>query len=277
MNYKELKFELDKSVAHKSELIIAALSNIEYDGFIEEDYSLIAYITENKFDFEAIKQLPIILELNDKVKWFVNDIADTNWNAVWESNFAPVIFQNGIIRAPFHEKPPLIKYDIVIEPKMSFGTGHHETTSLMIELMHNLDYADKKVLDMGCGTGVLAIYAYMKNAASIVAVDNDEWAYHNTIENFERNGVLDASILLGGIECVEEQKFNIIIANITRNILSSMFPFFEIMQKKNDKLLISGFLEKDTIDMVNLLKKHKYKDLNILSKNNWVAIELIKI
>jgi len=276
MIYIEVCLKLDVSLNHKLDAIIASLSDIGFEGFVEEEDKLIAYVQESIFDNADMYELPIIKNNKENISISLKKIPETNWNSLWESNFEQVHIKNCVVRAPFHNKPAGVDYDIVIEPKMSFGTGHHETTSMIIEAILDKDFENKTVLDMGCGTAVLAILADMKKARIIDAVDNDEWAYNNALENCKRNNAKHCSVKLGGIEAVAEESYDIIIANITRNILVDMMPFFSKMQNINAHLYLSGFLKDDVGFMTEKAKEFDYKLIKEFYKNNWAALELYK-
>ena len=277
MTYTELTINLIDENKISSDIIIAQLAEAGFDGFIEEDNKVIAYIASDNFSEELLKSCSFFEFASDKIKYDVKLIAETNWNQLWESNFEPVTIKNCMVRAPFHDLPEGIDYDIVIEPKMSFGTGHHETTSSVIEAMLDIDFIGKKVLDMGCGTGVLAILASMKNAIIIDAVDNDIWSYENTIENIKKNNTSNINVFLGDIQTVKDNKYDIIIANITRNILIEFIPYFSQMQDNNDVLILSGFFDSDVQTITDFAKDNYYKQKNTYIKNKWAAIELIKL
>ncbi|OQA00643.1 MAG: Ribosomal protein L11 methyltransferase [Bacteroidetes bacterium ADurb.Bin408] len=261
----------------QSDVIIAQLTEAGFEGFWEEDGCIKAYISEAQYKETLLTHCPFYAGNANDITWAFAIIEETNWNDMWESNFEPVYTSSCCIRAPFHKKPDNILYDIVIEPKMSFGTGHHETTSMIVEAMLTLDIESKKVLDMGCGTGVLAILAALRKANSIDAVDNDKWAYTNTLENIHRNNVPLINVLFGEIGVVEGRTYDVILANITRNVLSEYIPLFAPMQNEGGVLMLSGFLTADVPLLEKIAKDHAYVLKNTYAKNNWAAMELIKI
>jgi len=277
MNYSELTIQWDEDAGISSDIIIAQLSEAGFNGFIEEDRKIIAYIDTEKYSDDLLLNCEFNKHITGKLNFEVKVLADTNWNALWESNFDPVLIGKCIIRAPFHQLPLHIEYDIVIEPKMSFGTGHHETTSMVVEAMLSIDFKNLKVLDMGCGTGVLAILAAMKNASLIDAVDNDVWSYENTLENIQRNNYPNINVYHGDIQIVKNNCYDVIIANITRNILLEFIPYFSKMQKNKGKLLLSGFFMADIDTLKSFAEEHQYILKNTFSKNNWAALELYKM
>jgi ribosomal protein L11 methyltransferase len=203
-------------------------------------------------------------------------IEQTNWNSEWEKNFNPIQVDNLVsIRAPFHENPNL-KYDIVIEPKMSFGTGHHETTHMMVQHLLDLDLTNKKVLDMGCGTGILAIFAEMKGANPIDAIDIDNWCYQNSVENVERNNCSNIDVYEGDASLLINKKYDVIIANINRNILLNDMQVYMNCLSDNGTLLLSGFYQEDITIIDAEVSKYQFKIDKIIERNNWVALKYQK-
>ncbi|MGM0504970.1 MAG: 50S ribosomal protein L11 methyltransferase, partial [Bacteroidota bacterium] len=223
MDYIELTCRVDtKKPETAFEILVAQLNEIGYESYDQEEEKLKAYILEKFFDIDAVRKLQVNTLPNCTIHYSWQVIKTENWNQVWEKSFKPIVVDNEcVIRAPFHTGTPPLKYEIIIEPKMSFGTGHHETTYLMLKTMLELDFKDKTVLDMGCGTGVLAILAKLKGAKTVTAIDIDEWAYKNTLENIEKNNCTDIQVFQGDASLLKNQNFDIVIANINRNILMS--------------------------------------------------------
>lgn len=204
------------------------------------------------------------------------EIEQVNWNSEWEKNFKPIQVEDKVsIRAPFHPKTDL-PYEIVIEPKMSFGTGHHETTYAMLQQLLNLELVNKSVLDMGCGTGILAIFAEMKGAKPIDAIDIDAWCYENSLENIKRNNCSNISVYKGDASLLANKKYDVIIANINRNILLNDIGTYSQSLNEKGILLLSGFYKEDiqTIDEEAL--KYSLKKEIVLEKNKWVSIKYLK-
>jgi len=278
MDYIELTCIISAENSNEiTEILIAELNEIGFESYNETNDGLKAYIQNDLFEIETIKNLQINSTINCTIEYSWQVIKSQNWNAIWESNFEPISIENEcFIRAPFHKKQKQYKYDIIIEPKMSFGTGHHETTSLMLKAMLSIDFKDKTVLDMGCGTGVLAILASFKNAKKVIAIDIDEWAYENTIENITRNGCKNIVVKKGDAHLLKNKKFDIILANINRNILLEDISIYAESLNQTGMLLLSGIYEKD-LDVIKKeaetrnLKFEKYE-----SKNNWVTANFIK-
>ncbi|MDT8392206.1 MAG: 50S ribosomal protein L11 methyltransferase [Bacteroidales bacterium] len=255
------------------DIAVARLSELGFDGFLEEEDHLLAYCETEEPDSEKVLH-KLHSEGFHEVE--INLIGNKNWNAEWESSFAPVqISDELVIRAPFHKPVEGVKYDIIIEPKMSFGTAHHETTYLMLQAILGLDLNKREVLDMGSGTGVLAILAWMKGATQALAIDNDEWAYNNAIENKIRNNA-DIEVEQGDANSLKGRCFDIIFANINRNILLDDIPKYDAVLNSGGSLLMSGFY---TDDLPLITEKCAEAGLEFKAsqtKNNWVAAIFIK-
>lgn len=276
MNYIELNVK-NQSNSELNDVLIAELGEIGFESFAESEEGFLAYIREDLFDTDLIGKLQII-ELNpDCFSYTYQLVEDQNWNAVWESNYEAVVIANRCgIRAPFHPENKDVEYDLVIEPKMSFGTAHHETTSNMIEFLLEEDLKNKTVLDMGCGTSVLAILAAKRGGINIYAIDNDEWAYENSLENIERNQVPEIKVLLGDAALLHDMSFDVIIANINRNILLNDIKHYVNVLNDNGILLMSGFYEQDIPAIKEETEKYNLHFDRYKLKNNWVAIRFTK-
>lgn len=260
-----------------ADLLIARLADLGFESFLEEDGKLMAYITMPLY-VDTVKQTLDSAEFRAMSGPFViTEIPDQNWNAVWESAYDPVVIQSKcMVRAPFHKPIQGIEYDIVIEPKMSFGTAHHETTSLMIRYLLEMDVAHKALLDMGSGTAVLAILAAMKGAEPVTAIDNDEWAYNNANENVRHNNKPEIEVLLGDSSLLLNRQFNIVLANINRNILLNDIPVYAACLPLQGKLIMSGFYEED---LPVIREKAEFQGLKLLSSksdNRWTAACFIR-
>lgn len=258
------------------DVLVAELSEIGFESFVETDTGVEAYIASGDFDDEALKRLSISENDNFSLSYTISTIPGKNWNEVWEKQFEPIYIDNlCAVRASFHEQREGVKYDIVITPKMSFGTGHHETTYLMLKQLLQLEVKDKAVTDVGCGTGVLAILTKMMGATEVIAVDNDEWAYHNAIENTAANG-LDITVKYGGIETVRNQKSDLVLANINRNVLLEQMGLYA--QHLNDKgsLLLSGFYTFDKELLLQEANKHGLRLIEEMENNDWALLHLKK-
>jgi len=276
MDYMELKCRVVPAEPGY-EILIAELSELGYDSFVENEDELLAYIAENDFDKNVLDGLDILNMDNFEVSFERTLVKDQNWNSKWEEDYSPVMIDNRVsIRAPFHEKLE-VEYDIEIMPKMSFGTAHHATTAQMIQCLLEKDVNGMEVLDMGSGTAVLAILASMKGAKHIDAIDNDEWAYNNAVENVERNNCNNITTELGDALLLKGRTYDFIIANINRNILLADMHAYANSLKSKGELFMSGFYEED----ISLLKEEAQKwGIEYVShrvKNNWVASKWIKL
>jgi len=278
MNYIELICNISgENKQEITDILIAQLNEIGYESYDETEEGLNAYILEKFFDLNKVKQLQANQIPNTNIDYSHRLIKAQNWNTVWEKNFEPIaISDQCLIRAPFHKNTPDAKYEIVIEPKMSFGTGHHETTYLMLKTMLEIDFEDKSVLDMGCGTGVLAILACFKGAKDVTAIDVDEWAYNNTLENIEKNNCADIQVHQGDATLLNTQQFNIIIANINRNILMEDIKHYAKVLKSGGTLLLSGLYDKDLPMIKNEASEHQIEYINHYEKHNWIAAKFQK-
>lgn len=278
MDYIELLCEISaENTQEIIEILIAELNEIAYESYHESENKLNAYILEKHFDLDKIKQLQVNNIPNVDIKYSHKVIKTQNWNAVWEKNFEPIMVGDKcLIRAPFHESKSNIEYEIIIEPKMSFGTGHHETTFLMIKTILELDCKNKIVLDMGCGTGVLAILASFKGAKEITAIDIDEWAYNNTLENIEKNNCSNINVFQGDASLLINQQFDLIIANINRNILLEDIKHYAHVLKSGGILLLSGLYDKDLSMIRNEAFDHNIDYISHYEKHNWIAGKFLK-
>lgn len=256
------------------EILYAKMAQIGFEGFIEGDDDIQAYIDEEQYDAEELNQLVDELAgFNIKVQYHFHRMEDQNWNEEWEKKFEPVtIDERVLIRAPFHGSSGDLPCTIVIEPKMSFGTGHHHTTKLMIREMGSHDLKGKRVLDMGCGTGVLGIYACKLGATRVLGVDNDQWAYENALENVGRNEATAMDVRLGDVGKLYKEKFDIILANITRNTLVRDMPIYIGHLIDHGLLLLSGILAEDVEYVLNEAYRCGLDHLNTNEESNWISL-----
>ncbi len=259
-----------------NDVLAAQLGEIGFESFMESDTGLLAYIQQDLDSGDLLDGLDILNNDYVEIAFAKANIPPTNWNNEWERNFSPIMVQDKVeVRAPFHPSHQ-VDYDIVIEPKMSFGTGHHQTTFMMMEHLLELDVHHKTVLDMGSGTGVLAILAQMRGAAQVDAIDIDTWCFENAQENVERNSADKVKVILGGADQLGDKDYEIIIANINRNILVEDIPTYVQNLTAGGTLLLSGFYQEDLAVMKEVCvangltyKGHKVKD-------NWVAPIFVK-
>jgi ribosomal protein L11 methyltransferase len=279
MNYIQLNCKINASdVTLVQEMLMHELAGYDYESFSETPDGLTAYIQAPLFNEDVLDQITFYQDLElGSVSFSWKNIEDQNWNEEWEKNFQPVnIAKRCYIRAPFHPEKPGVEFEIVMIPKMAFGTGHHETTSLMVETMLGIDFRDKKVLDMGCGTGVLAIMASKLGAADILAIDIDEWAYNSTIENSQMNYVNNITAKQGDIDLIDGCHFDIILANINRNILLAQIKHYAQSLPKGGILLMSGIYLDDIPLIKEEAEKYGFKHVSGLDKNKWTAVKFIK-
>lgn len=275
MIYLEIRLSPVISEDAKS-LLTAELMEAGFESFIEEEDSLLAYISANTFQESLLKNLVFLIE-HPGVKFEARALEDINWNKEWESNYQPVTIAGKChVRAPFHPSIPGMAYEIVIEPKMAFGTAHHETTQLMAEWLMELDVAGKEVLDMGCGTGILAILANKMGAGIVTGIDNDEWAWRNGLENFRINAVTEGNVLHGDATLIEPGLYDIILANINRNVLIQDMKFYSAGLREKGTLLLSGFYQKDIEAIVASASGNSLRYSAFRTMNDWAAILLNK-
>jgi ribosomal protein L11 methyltransferase len=257
------------------EILIAELGYAGFESFVETEEGVTAYIQKEEWNGDILNDIQILESDEFKITYTFDDIEQVNWNEEWEKNFSPIVVDHLCsVRAPFHEKPNT-QYDIVIEPKMSFGTGHHETTHMMIQHILKNDFKNKSVLDMGCGTGVLAILAEMKGAYPIDAVDFDNWCYLNSIENVTRNSCKHITVIEGNASVLTNKKYDVIIANINRNILLEDMAVYASCLNKNGLLFLSGFYNDDIPMIQQACEKHMLKFEEKLERNKWVSLKFL--
>ena len=273
-NYLEFNFKIEPFQPW-NEILMAELIEIGFDSFTEEQEGILGNIQKDLFEEDQLKQLPLFHHSEVKISYTFEDMPKINWNEEWEKNFSPINVENQVsIRAEFHENQNL-PHEIIIQPKMSFGTGHHATTYLMIQQMMDMDFKNKTVLDMGCGTSVLAIFAKQQNAGKTVAIDIDEWSVENSRENAERNKVT-LEISQGTAENLGKENFDIILANINRNILISDIPTYVNVLNSGGKLLLSGLCFFDVDDILEVCTKQKLILKKNLQREEWVSLLLEK-
>lgn len=258
-----------------TEILIAELGYAGFESFVETQDGVTAYIQKEEWNDAILEHIQILKSEEFKISFTSEEVAQTNWNAEWEKNFQPIIVDDlCTVRAPFHEKTET-KFDIIIEPKMSFGTGHHETTHMMIQHILSNDFEGKSVLDMGCGTGVLAILAEQCGATKLDAIDIDNWCYINSLENVERNHCEHISVYEGDASLLLDKHYDIIIANINRNILLQDLVTYIACLNAGGQLFLSGFYKDDITMIEEKCNKHGLKHVETLEKNHWVALKFI--
>lgn len=260
-----------------AEILIAELGEAGFESFVETEDGIEAYIQKTDWNDAILEDIQILDSDEFEITHSFKTIEQINWNEEWEKNFNPIIVDDICsVRAPFHEKPNT-EFDIVIEPKMSFGTGHHETTHMMIQHILKNDFKNKSVLDMGCGTAVLAILAEMKGAKPIDAIDYDNWCYLNSLENVERNKCTNITVFEGDASLLTHQKYDTIIANINRNILLNDMAAYVSCLNPNGSIFLSGFYNEDIPIIEDKCNKLGLKLVDRLEKNNWVALKFVNL
>lgn len=278
MDYIEVKIFIEANKQEEfSEIVIAMLGDQPFESFDEFDNGIRGFIPEPEFDEDVLSEAILSLDKFGVKGFELTRIKDQNWNKTWESNYEPILIgERCFIRAPFHEPMKDVDFDLVIEPKMSFGTAHHETTNMMIQFVLENKWDGLEVLDMGCGTGVLAILASQMGARNLMAIDNDHWAYENTLENIERNNVENVAAQLGGKELLGDTKYDVVLANINRNILLDQLPMYGKIIRPGGKLYLSGFYEADVEILRSEAQKSGFVFLEKKIKNKWVSLKFKK-
>ena len=262
-----------------TEILTVELAELGFDSFVETEEGVLAYGAISNVNMDTIVSETLIANKSDeyKIDFTEKVIPHQNWNAVWESDFHPVEVKDYLtIVAPFHSKEDKKGMIIEIQPQMSFGTGHHQTTWLMANALFELESMPRNILDMGSGTGVLAIIAEKLGAKEILAIDIEDWSVENAIENAERNQCKNIDVKCGNVDLLINQKFGLIIANINKNVLTSHMEQYALSLEKEGILLLSGFFESDVADLVNFASQFGLEKIEVYSKETWAGIKLIK-
>jgi ribosomal protein L11 methyltransferase len=267
MKYIELSFSFSQNTDF-ADIVVAKLNEIEFESYVETQDGVDAYIQESLFNQEKLNEVIEDLQSLFQFEYTIKEIKQENWNQQWEENFNPVeINKDCFIRAHFHDKIDC-KYEIIITPKMSFGTGHHETTFLMMNEMFHIDFNNKKVLDIGCGTGILAILSKMLGSSITQAIDIDEWSYENSVENATLNNTEDINFSLGDVTAIKGA-FDVVLANINRNIILEDISKYIDSLNENSDLLLSGFLSEDVIIIRDKAESLGLSFVSHKNKNKW--------
>ena len=275
MNYLAYHFKVNPPQPG-SEILIALISDFGFDSFDYNEMGFVAYIKEELATHVDLKDL----EFEDfNYTYSIDKIAEINWNAKWEKNFEPVFVDDKLmIRAPFHERNPAFKYEILITPKMSFGTGHHQTTRMMCREMFAADFQNKRVLDMGCGTGILAILAKQLHASEVLGIDIDEWSVENSLENCAMNNCEDIVIKKGDVHLLDSEKpFDVLLANINKNILRADIPLYSLKLVSGGKLFLSGFFTTDIPELKEVAAANGLRFVSDAHENEWAVARFEKI
>lgn len=261
-----------------SEILMAEIAEVGFDTFMETEKGFEAYVEEKKFDAEQLDEVKEKYKAVNPLLFFWDTIQKKNWNEEWEKNLEPIIVDDRcLIRAEFHKIVRKYPYEIIITPKMSFGTGHHQTTHLMIKSQLGIDHANKRVMDAGCGTAILSIMASKLKAKEIEAFDIDEWSVINGKENIENNHCPNIQIYQGKIDEMKfKGKFDIVLANINKNVLLAEMSTYSYYLETGGQLLLSGFYNKDINDLLQEAHKLKLVEVNRDERESWAALLLRK-
>lgn len=265
---KYIQLEFSVASPEQNELLIALLSDKGFSGFEEVDGILKGFIETTVFN---AAELDTVIEMVP-VKYMKSEVTEENWNAQWEGSFEPIVLNDfAAIRAAFHEPVPHVKHDIIITPKMSFGTGHHATTYMMMEQMQSIDFAGKQVVDYGTGTAVLAILAEKMGATSVDAIDYDDWCIENGNENIVSNKCEHINMIKSD-SISTGKNYDVILANINLNVILNGFSYIQKAATAGTNLLLSGFLQQDEPEMLDALKKHGFKHVKTMEKSGWICV-----
>lgn len=278
MNYIEVEFICEPNDEIVNSILSATIAEIGFESFMDTEKGTTAYIQESLFDKDKLSELLKELPIEAKITFNNNHIEGKDWNEEWEQNyFKPLVIDNRcIIQSTFHNEPAIYEYNILIDPKMAFGTGHHQTTELMIREILKMDLKGKSVLDMGCGTAILAILASMRGADPIKGIDIDKWAYDNAMENLSLNNTNNISIEIGGAELLGNDKFDIVLANINRNILLNDIKQYAAVLNEGGELYMSGFYTEDIPAIKEECEKYNLKFIHNTENANWTAVKFVK-
>jgi ribosomal protein L11 methyltransferase len=252
------------------EILIAELSIFPFSTFQENETGISAWCEQEDWKPDGVKK---VLDLYGVTDFRTEEVEKVNWNELWEKNYEPIIISDKcIVRATFHEPAPTYDYEIIITPKMSFGTGHHATTSLVLAYQMQLDHQGKKVLDVGCGTGILAIMAHKRGGRDILAIDIDDWCIENSTENFSLNACDTIRAVKMEIDKVDNRDYDILLANINRNVLLDQMESYAAHLTSGGTLVMSGFYEDDVRDILSEAEKHGFSKVESAVKNNWARL-----
>lgn len=278
MQYIQVTFKFKNIAEYQRDLLINDLADIGFNTFEDTETGFSGFIDKDGFQESSL--LEVLTSYNDELDYTykLTEIAGENWNEQWEKNFEPLVISDQCyVRATFHEPKPKYPYEIVIDPKMAFGTGHHQTTTMMMEYILSMDLSSKNILDMGCGTGILAFLAAKKGAEHLTAIDYDQICYESTLENAELNHISNIDVICGGKESIPEASFDVILANINRNILLDQISRYSEVLKKNGEIVFSGFYENPDLDMIKeACSKTGMNYLDHKKINEWVAARFSK-
>ena len=276
MNYIEYDFTVSPTEMG-AEILMAELAEVGFDSFVDTPTGIKAYIPKDSWNEQILQDIYLLSNPEFTISYQITEIEQVNWNEEWEKNFSPIVVEDlCTIRANFHPVPNT-RYDIVITPKMSFGTGHHETTYMMLQQLLPLSLEGTKVLDMGCGTGILAIMAALRGARDITAIDIDPWCVENATENVQQNDCSFITIKEGDVSLIAGEQYNLILANINRNILLSDIPAYTQALLAQGLLLVSGFYEEDLPAIKEKCQEVGLTYLSHIERNRWVSAKFQRL
>lgn len=278
MKYIQVDFICTPNTEIITDILADVLAGIDFESFVPSEKGISAFIPAQVFSNSKLQETLLNFPLDAQFTFSFNELEEKNWNEEWEKNyFRPIVINDEcIIHSSFHKPEGVYAYSILIDPKMAFGTGHHQTTSLVLKELLSMNLSGKSVLDMGCGTAVLAILASMKGAAPITAIDIDEWAYRNAKENIALNNADQIEVLLGGAKMLGKQSFDVILANINRNILLQDIPSYVNVLHKGGSLIMSGFYKEDIPLIREKCEKFGLLFSRFSELDNWVSVVCIK-
>lgn len=278
MNYIEINFSKKGKEPYLFDLLANELGKIDFESFSDDGQNFSAFISQNNFEENKLKTSLKNFEFADFSDYKIQFIENKNWNQEWEQNYYQPIINNDkyVIHSSFHKNIPYAKYDIIINPKMAFGTGHHATTRLMLDFILETKVADKQILDMGCGTAILAIFAMKCMAKQCLAVDIDNWCVENAKENILINNIKNIKVLQGDVNMLKNRYFDIILANINRNILLADIPTYSECLSAGGQLFISGFYTEDVEMLRSVTDKFNLQLVDVKQNTNWCALKFLK-
>lgn len=277
MDYTEIDIRL-QDINPFAEILVARLDEIKFEAYSEDENGLKAYIKTQLLDKESFEDVISEVSQLTELSFKISQVKKENWNLEWERNYSPVfINKDCVVRAHFHKPIADVEHEIIITPKMSFGTGHHETTSLMMNGMFDLDFKEKSVLDVGTGTGVLAILASKLGAKNVVGIDCDKWAFENANENSVLNSISNIQFLHGNVNVIGNRTYNILLVNINRNIILNDIKIYVAAMREYAEILLSGFLEEDTSLILQTVKQLGFELIILKNKGKWQMLHLKRV